>query len=229
MRIHSGLVAEIRLDAGGNLAAEIHCPPGAVPAPGRYTLAALPGSILPEALFSAGITRRGFQAAPPFPADWSPGSSLQLVGPLGRGFQLPKGIKRLALLAAGESVERLLPLSTAALADGASVAMFTDAALPPLPAPVEAHPSSALPEAFRWADFLAADLPFEHLADLSGLLCLDERQLPPCPGQALVFGRVPCGGMADCGLCALPAGRGWAYVCKDGPVFDLKKLLGRER
>jgi hypothetical protein len=229
MRVHSGLVAEIRLGPGGNLAAEIHCPAGAVPAAGAYTLAAQPDSLLPEPLFSAGVTARGFLAAPPFPTGWAPGSRLQLVGPLGRGFQLPGGLKRLALLAAGESAERLLSLCTAALGIEASVALFTDAPLPPLPPPVEVHPSSTLPEAYTWADFLAVDLPSGRLPELRQLLCLAEEQPLPCPGQALVFTSMPCGGFAECGCCAVPTDKGWAFPCKDGPVFNIKNLLGRER
>jgi hypothetical protein len=36
---------------------------------------------------------------------------------------------------------------------------------------------------------------------------------------------MPCGGLAECGVCALPAHRGWKLLCKDGPVLELGELL----
>ena len=36
---------------------------------------------------------------------------------------------------------------------------------------------------------------------------------------------MPCGGAAECGICAVPFGRGWKLACKDGPVFELNPLL----
>jgi NAD(P)H-flavin reductase len=35
---------------------------------------------------------------------------------------------------------------------------------------------------------------------------------------------MPCSGLADCGVCAVPARRGYKLACKDGPVFDLDEL-----
>jgi len=37
---------------------------------------------------------------------------------------------------------------------------------------------------------------------------------------------MPCGGLGDCGLCAVDLKRGWKLACKDGPVFDLNELEG---
>jgi hypothetical protein len=43
--------------------------------------------------------------------------------------------------------------------------------------------------------------------------------------QALVITPMPCGGIAECGVCAVTARRGWKLACKDGPVFDLTELI----
>ena len=119
----------------------------------------------------------------------------------------------------------MLPLAHLALGRGAEVALFSDLPLPALPAAVEALPLKALTESLAWADFMALDL---HLADLGKLrtrLGLGMHERLPCPAQALLITPMPCGGVGDCGVCAVPAARGkWELVCKDGPVFDLNKL-----
>jgi dihydroorotate dehydrogenase electron transfer subunit len=42
--------------------------------------------------------------------------------------------------------------------------------------------------------------------------------------KALVMTPIPCGGIAECGACAVPAHRGWKLACRDGPVFNLNEL-----
>jgi dihydroorotate dehydrogenase electron transfer subunit len=47
----------------------------------------------------------------------------------------------------------------------------------------------------------------------------------PCPAQVLVTSPMPCGGIAECGVCALPLRKkGYVLTCKDGPVFNLNQL-----
>jgi len=43
--------------------------------------------------------------------------------------------------------------------------------------------------------------------------------------QVLVVTPMPCGGLAECGVCAFTTRRGWKMACKDGPVFDLSELI----
>jgi dihydroorotate dehydrogenase electron transfer subunit len=224
MRTFSGRIREIRHVAGGQ-SAWITCPPQAVPAAGRYLLAADGDSILSTPLFQSQVLPQGFLAAPPLPLQWQPGGELRLRGPLGHGFSLPQGVQRLALAAWGDSLARLLPLVELTAARDAAVAVFTDAALPSLPSAFEASPLSALPEAIAWADFLAVDIALDCLAELLRGLGLGAGQRLSCPGQALVLSPMPCGGMADCGACASPARRGHRLLCKDGPVVDLAELV----
>jgi NAD(P)H-flavin reductase len=59
---------------------------------------------------------------------------------------------------------------------------------------------------------------------LLNLLHLESFQKIPCPAQALFYSPMPCGGAADCGVCALRTRHGVKLVCKDGPVFNLEEL-----
>ena len=228
MRLHSARVSETRLLAGQS-AAWIACPPTAVPSPGCYVFAWSPEDAdapLGTPLFAAETSPAGFLAVPPLPRPWEPGTSLQLRGPLGHGFALPAGLRRLALAAVGGTAARLMPLLRAALAGGASLALFTDLPLPPLSADVEVSPLNTLPEALSWADFLALDVPLVALPRLEGILGAFAGGHPlPCPAQALVLADMPCAGSGECGACSVLVGRKWKLACTDGPVFDLRELL----
>lgn len=226
MGSYSGRVVEVRTEAG-ETAATIACPARAVPAPGQYLQAEANGDVLGSALFYRGEWPGGFQAAPPLPSGWEPGIPLSLRGPLGHGFRLPEGPHRLALVAGGESLARLLPLAEAALRREAAVTLFSDVSWPDLPAALEAYPLGALPEALPWADFLALDLRLEEINSLGERLGLSPGSQPPCPGQVLVYTSMPCAGLAECGVCAVQTRRGWKLACVDGPVFDLKAIISK--
>jgi hypothetical protein len=107
----------------------------------------------------------------------------------------------------------------------AAVALFGDVPLPALPTALEANPLSALPGALGWADFLALEAPIKRLPELRERLGLSERGAHMCTGQVLVLTAMPCSGMAECGVCAVPVRRGWKMACSHGPVFDLESLL----
>ena len=227
MRIYSARVREIQSLAGG-LAAWIDCPAAAIPAVGQYTLASDPEdetAPIASPIFLAEGGTEGFLAAPPVPIPWTPGKTLFLRGPLGRGFSLPVAARHVVLAALDTTAARLLPLVSLALARGAAVALFDDAALPPLPAAVEAYPLNTLPELLPWADFIALDLSTATLPELRLQLGLGAHEQLPCPSQALVLAAMPCGGLAECGVCAVPARPGWKLACKDGPVFNLDEII----
>jgi len=236
VRTYDARLTEIQMQAEGQLAAWIDCPPSAIPAAGQYMLAYAPGdplAVLGVPLFRGGAAgrietkARGFLAAPPLPAAWALGTSLVLRGPLGRGFSLDG--QRLALAAFGETVTRLLPLAEEALQRSDAVTLYTNAPLPALTASIEIYPLGSLPEALTWADCLAMDLPLEALAGLRASLGLKKGDPLMLPAQALVFTPMPCGGLAECGACALPmhhssGQRRYLLACKDGPVFNLDDL-----
>ncbi|HZD57175.1 MAG TPA: hypothetical protein VE136_10655 [Anaerolineales bacterium] len=220
----SGQVTKVQLEAGGSVGAWIACPTGAIPQPGQYVLAADHEAVLATPVFASDSTSDGFLAAPPVPKSWGPGSSLQMRGPLGHGFSLPEAGKRLALVAVGNSVSRLMQIAVWLLRKDAEIALFTDAPPGPLPNAIEVNPLQMLPDALTWPDFLVLDLPLETMPDLRQIFGLTQGGRLPCPAQALIFSPMPCGNLADCGACALRGRRSWKLACKDGPVFNLNEL-----
>ena len=227
MGVYSGRVREIKIEESGYVGARISCPAEVIPAPGQYVLAHTtddwgfnPG----RSLFLKEASAGGFLTAPPVPGWWQPGDELLLRGPLGRGFQLPESVRRLALVAPGSTSGRLYPLAAQAIAKDIDVVLFSPAPLPTLPAALEVQPLSALAEALQWADFIALDIELKTLPGLRAELGLRSFDRLPPPAQVLIYTPMPCSGLADCGACAVPMRRGWKLACKDGPVFDLNTI-----
>jgi hypothetical protein len=229
MQVCSGRLTEIWLE-NGHLAGQILC--DLQPAPGQYLLAQPQGGTgdaLPANLFSAGETAGGFMAAPPLPAEWGPGKELLLRGPIGKGFSLPEGVRRVCLLALDATPSRLLPLAILALKVQAEATLVCntssiDLTAHRLPTALEVDTLEVLQAVLAWADFLAIDLPAARLPQLRQQLGIQAGEHLPCAAQVLVFTPMPCAGVADCGACAVKGRRGWRLACKDGPVFDLNDL-----
>src|SRR4030042_7091156 len=126
---YNGRVTEIRLEAGGQMEAAVACPIEAIPHAGQYLLASdlnNPEEVLGTTLFLAEQSMHGFWAAPPIPNSWRPGKNLDLVGPLGHGFELPRQIQPLGLVALGYTVSRLMPLVGQIRHSHGSATLFTD-------------------------------------------------------------------------------------------------------
>jgi NAD(P)H-flavin reductase len=237
MQNGKGKITEIIAGFGRTISLRIDSSPDLIPDPGAYLLAHREGeshSPLAVPLFRGGIPDSEekhpvLQSVNRLPSTWGPGTVLTLRGPLGHGFAPPAEIDHLALATLGTGLERLLPLARPALDSGADVTIFTPEPLPAdfltfLPPAIEAHPLSALPESFAWADFLALELSARALADLRSILGLPPHIKIPCLTQVLITTPMPCGAMADCGACAVPAHRSYKLACKEGPVFDLNQL-----
>jgi len=237
MQNYVGNLSEFQLGVDGKMTARITCPDKAIPAPGQYLLAHAPEDTdapLATVLYptekspSSSRSYGSFIAAPPIPSTWQLGTTLHLRGPLCKGFRLPSSIRNLALVSLSDTPTRLLPL----LAHADNTALFLSINNQPLTinhlqlAPsLEINPLSELPAALQWADFLALDLPLERLPDLPKLLGLPQDRYLPCSAQALILTPMPCGGLADCGVCAVTTGKRYQLACKDGPVFDLKDIF----
>lgn len=232
MNVFSASITEIELGQDGDRRAVIACPEEAIPAPGQYIQAHISADkdvVVPVSLFLGGWVERddsqksAFTTAPPIPPKWQPGDKLTLRGPLGKGFALPQTAKRVGLVPLGETTARLLPLVRLSLQQDAEVAIFTDAPLPRIPNQVEANPLRALPEALSWANFLAFDGTPDHYRGITEAHGISLETPLPCPAQVLIFQPMPCGGLADCGVCAVEGkGRKQYLVCVDGPVFPWK-------
>lgn len=220
-------LSQITLEASNLTGGIVSCPPALHPTPGQYWLAHAPAlsEPLPTPLFAARILAEGLLLAPPLPPEWASGTELVVRGPLGKGFHLPLMARAVALAALGAVPHRLLPLMDVALQQGASVALYTAVVPRGLPDEVEILPLDLLPEARAWADYLALDLPLPRLPDLPHLLGLRSFERVSCTAQALVQTAMPCGGLAECGICAVPYAHSYKLACKDGPVFDLNPLL----
>ena len=225
-------ISEILLDAHGKTNIVLELPSGQTPSPGQYLQAFSPtasdldaDAILPITLFPTNYTQSSdshsqhLTFSGNIPSSWLPGTPLNLRGPLGNGFDLPDNLSRLALISLSDTTSRLLPLIP--YAD--QIALFTDSAPQNLPEDVEINPLTELPTSISWPDFIAIDCPINKLETLSSLLP-EELSQPPCPTQILIHSKMPCGSLADCGVCAVPAKRGYKLACKDGPVFDWEYL-----
>jgi len=226
MHIGEGKITEFISAIDGSISLRVDCSPKMMPDPGQYLLAYADGdadSVLADPLFRVGTASQVLlQCAGDLPSGWAPGTTLRLRGPLGKGFSIPADTRHLALAAFGDTLTRLLPLIQ--LISEADVAIFSNVPLADLPLEIEAHPLGELCDSLGWADFLAIDVPLAALGPLRQSLGLDTQQGLPCLAQALILSPMPCGGLADCGVCAVSAKKGSKLACIDGPVFELNKL-----
>lgn len=201
------------------------CPVSMIPAPGQYLLASDGSdSPLPVPLFYTDSAPQGFVAALPLTAAWSPGIALHLRGPLGRGFNLPLAARRVGLVAYDDTSARLRGLIRPALKKDAAVVMVSSTTTENLPDDVEVQPPSVLDDILEWADYVAFDVARENLPRLRERLAKRNQLSAGLGAQVLIRTAIPCGGIAECGVCAVTLKSDWKLACKDGPVFDWREL-----
>lgn len=218
MHTGKGQVLELSLEDGRRYA-RLACPPNLIPSPGQYLLAGDDSTTpLPVPLFYTDSAPESVTAGP-VPESWDPGMELSLRGPLGRGFSLPFSARKVALVAFDNSPARLRSLVRPAL-NQAAVVLVSDHSLENLPDEVEVQPLSALPEIIAWADYLAFDVKRENLNQLREGAGKGTPFAVGIKAQVLIHTPVPCGGIAECGICSVTLKSGWKLACKDGPVFD---------
>ncbi len=153
-----------------------------------------------------------------------PGMEISLRGPLGNGFALPASARKIALIALDVLPSRLRGLIRPALSQGAAVVFVSDSQVENLADEVEVQPLSALGEVFAWADYAAFDVTRENLSGLMERLGKPNQLSAGKEADVLVRTPVPCGGVAECGVCAVVTKSGWKMACKDGPMFKLDYL-----
>ncbi len=222
MKTGEGQLVEIYLDSS----ARIICPPELIPSPGQYILAHASGSDSPLAVpvFFSDSAPNGFRSAPLTNSTWMPGTHLNLRGPLGHGFSIPAFARKVALIAFDESAARLRGLISLALKQGAEVVLVSDSAMEDIPEAVEVQPLQAMMEIYQWADYAAFDVGRETLNQLRENFGRINQAKSPREGQVLIRAPMPCGALAECGVCALTLHHEWKMICKDGPVFDMSEL-----
>jgi dihydroorotate dehydrogenase electron transfer subunit len=206
--------------------ARISCRQTLIPSPGQYLLASDKSDFpAPVSIFYTDSAAQGFIAAAPVPQSWNPGQEIYLRGPLGHGFMLPSSARRVGLVAFDDSPSRLHGLIRPALKQDAAVVLICSSSMDNFPDEVEIHPLSALAEIMEWADYLAFDVARENLPGLKEQLYSAKQAWASLEAQILVRTPVPCGGIAECGVCAVTIKSGWKMACKDGPVFEWGELL----
>ena len=219
MHSGKGRIAELIL-ADGCHYARLVCPENLIPAPGQYLLAS-DGSdaILPVPIFHTDSAPGGFISTAP--DQWTPGELLHLRGPLGHGFTLPVSARKVGLIAFDDTPARLRGLIQPALEQAAAVVLVSNGSGEDIHDEVEVQPLSALEDILKWADYIAIDASRENVRQLVERL---QSHNHLWTGQVLIRTSMPCGGVADCGVCAVVVRTGWQLACKDGPVFDLREI-----
>ncbi|MEJ2510114.1 MAG: hypothetical protein P8Y72_00815 [Anaerolineales bacterium] len=225
MKPGTATVLQIQQNIHGVRQAVINWPAGKTPLPGQYLQAfklAEPESPTAVSLFPGGLPEPGhpptrWTTACAVPASWNPSDRLLLRGPLGNGFNIPEGSIRVALAAFGDFTEYLLPIAGKVLAAGGEVALFTDGWFPHLPASIEVNPINGLEDGIRWADYLASCTTLQRVPETRSIL----RKMGAAPNsEVLVLSPMPCGALAECGVCAIKSGDGkLRWLCEDGPVI----------
>ncbi len=202
----------------------ISCAEPMIPAPGQYLLAS-DGSDAPlSAPLSYTESAPGGFIAAPAPDSWNPGMEIFLRGSLGNGFKLPATARKIVLVAFEPALTHLRALIPIALKQGASLVVVADFHTEDLPPEVEVQPLAALGEILTWADYAAFSVSRGALPSMMELLRKLNQTAMPRDAQVLIQTPVPCGGLAECGVCAVTTRAGWKMACKDGPVFDLREI-----
>jgi NAD(P)H-flavin reductase len=222
MHTGTGRIVELFLQDGCRYA-RISCLEALIPGPGQYLLAGRDqDSLLPVPIFHTDSAAQGFIG--PVIESWKPGDVLALRGPLGRGFSLPLSARKVGLVAFDSPPSRLKGLISPALRQDASIVLLCDSSTDHLPDVVEIQPLSAMQEIFQWADYIALDVDRTNLGILKEKLREAGPRTPISGTQILIRTPMPCGGLADCGVCAVTTRSDWKLACKEGPVFGLGEI-----
>jgi len=222
-RIHESI-----LDSSGSTSVSIKCPKAVIPAPGQYLHAwSIDEPLTSEStiLFASQIYEDGFKTDAPVPISWGPGTNLELIGPLGNGFKIPDFIRHMILVTTENSIARLLPIINIALEQDIEQVLFTDCEIQTNTSALEILPLFELGNALSWGEFLCIDTHRDSLNVLIEILEEEVISQIPESSQILIKTSFPCRGLASCGACFVPVKKKWKYICRDGPVFNLKEIV----
>lgn len=159
------------------------------------------------------------------PASWQPGSRLRLRGPLGGGFTLPRSVPRVACVSLDERVYTLIPLLYHAIGQAAEVVYCGENSPLRLPEQVEVFALHQWEEWWKWADYVAVQGTLSAAAtffkEVETKYSLDNRHKKL---EVMIRQPIFCGGMAECGVCAVPIRKGWLLICQNGAVLDASQI-----
>jgi hypothetical protein len=228
---YKGVLKEVLLESYQNASGVIGLREKSIPRPGQYLQAHTedPLEVVPTTLFPAGVPfiENGealLHISGSLPEGWSPGTKLNIRGPLGNGFSLPKRARRLALISLGPNLGNLLPLAHAALQQKTEVALLAENTPINIPLGIEMQGLSEVSNAVAWADHIAVAVSADQIETMQAVFVATgiPKRLAI---EVLVLSPMPCGGNARCGVCALETSRGIRFPCEDGPVFALPQIL----
>ena len=174
------------------------------------------------------------------------GAKIDLVGPLGRGFRVPQGVRQVALVAGGIGVAPLLFLAETLVqrqgADGLRVYLGARSCADLLCVEdferlgVQVSPTT---EDGSGGDQCLVTLPLEKAAAQSSpelicacgppamLACVAQIAKAQCiPCQVCIEAVMACGigACLGCAVAAEDRESAYRHVCRDGPVFDAGQL-----
>jgi dihydroorotate dehydrogenase electron transfer subunit len=221
--------------------------PGA-PVPGQFFMTHCAGVYLRRPLFPCHIEAGRLAALLPLGQDlgltWLAarqiGETVDLIGPLGRGFSLEKAGGNLLLVSWGPGIAPLLALAERALAGGWAVALLAGFERPDLAVPTTLLPPAVeyqvavgaaaqeemgqfLRDTLLWADRVCSAGGMALYSRLASAIEAHRLGLRPGLAQVLVEAPMACG-VGACGACAVETRRGTRQACHHGPVFDLAEL-----
>ena len=169
---------------------------------------------------------------------------IDLLGPLGNGFSIRPGSRRLLLVAGGMGIAPLIFLAQEALKKDYSVKLLAGARTACHICPEQLIPEGTevisatedgtsgevgmitdlIPRYMQWADqtFICGPLPmFKVFANQY------RPYFPEIPVQVSLEVRMGCG-LGFCYACTVQTRQGLKQVCKDGPVFDFTEVIWDE-
>jgi dihydroorotate dehydrogenase electron transfer subunit len=170
------------------------------------------------------------------------GESLDLLGPLGNGFNIDAKSQKLLLVAGGVGIAPLVYLAERALALRRSVRLVLGADTASQLYPARLLPEGVglvvatedgtagerglvtelLPRFAEWADQIFACGPLSMYRAMAQVSELEDK-----PVQVLLEQVLGCG-IGACYGCRIETKKGPKLVCKDGPVFELSDIIWEE-
>ncbi|MFO8011342.1 MAG: dihydroorotate dehydrogenase electron transfer subunit [Dehalococcoidia bacterium] len=170
------------------------------------------------------------------------GESIDILGPLGNGFEVAEGLHKLLLISGGIGVAPMIYLAQEAVANGYEVKMIMGAASASrlYPDSVEGVDlakttedgsegqkgcaTDLLPQMVDWADQVFACGPTEMYRTMAEMVEIFEGK-----SVQILLERVMACGVGACRGCAVPTEAGIKMVCQDGPAFDLREIKWGDR
>lgn len=216
-------IASIGHSFDGSLTCRLTCPPEAIPGAGQAALAlnTTIRSLQRSTLFPVQVFEDGFRCLAPTDERWQPGDRVDILSPIGTGFQVPTESRRWFLIAFQTKPHYLMPLLDAADQTDSSVALYSSDQLHGLPADIEILTEAEM--GFEWADYAAISLPVYYLDRLRKSFGRFADFPVPCPTQVLFIDELACG-FGGCLSCGLATQDHWALRCQQGPVFNWEQL-----